>query len=221
MLGGGQKARNGAFLLDLLWPIACCGCQQPSVWLCNNCRQQLIADWHWQQLAVDKNSSLININYCANYQQPLLNKLLKLTKYQRLTEPGKILALNFANFVQQTIARELWFSQSIITAIPLSRQRFNWRGFNQAELLAKTLAKINHQQIINCWQRQQRLPQAQLSRNKRLINLTGTFSWPQQLTKQNIIIIDDVVTTGATLTQAANCLKQSGAGEIRGLVLAH
>lgn len=221
MLGGEQKARNGAFLLDLFWPTICCGCQQPGMWLCNNCQQQLVANWHWRRLVMESESGPVDILYCADYRQLLLNKLLKLTKYQRLTGPGKILALSFANFIKQTIAQQFWFRESIITAIPLSRQRFNWRGFNQAELLAETIAQISGQPLINKWQRRNRLSQTYLSRTERLINLRQTFSWSQQLKGQDFLIIDDVVTTGTTLIQAANCLRKSGAGQVRGLVLAH
>jgi len=134
---------------------------------------------------------------------------------------GRILAVNLAEFIQQTIVEQSWFKQSLITAVPLSRQRLNWRGFNQAQLLAETIAKVNRCPIANHWSRQHRPPQAHLSRSARLTNLDQAFSWLKYSTGQNFIIIDDVITTGATLTEMANCLKRSGANEIRGLVLAH
>ncbi len=221
MLGGERKARHGLFWLDLLWPKYCYNCQRPGSWLCHDCQQQLTAGWHWRSLPIDQQSSLTAIIYCADYHQPLLNRLLKLTKYQRLTMAGRILAVNLAEFIQQTIVEQSWFKQSLITAVPLSRQRLNWRGFNQAQLLAETIAKVNRCPIANHWSRQHRPPQAHLSRSARLTNLDQAFSWLKYSTGQNFIIIDDVITTGATLTEMANCLKRSGANEIRGLVLAH
>lgn len=221
MLGGEQKARHGLFWLDLLWPKYCYNCQQPGSWLCHDCQRQLTANWRWRSLLIDHKSSLAAIIYCADYHQPLLNKLLKLTKYQRLTMAGRILAINLAEFIQQTIAGQPWFQQSFITAVPLSRQRLNWRGFNQSQLLAETIAEVNCCPIANYWHRQHRPPQTHLNRNTRLANLNQAFSWLKYAAGQDFIIIDDVVTTGATLTEMANCLKQSGANEVRGLVLAH
>ena len=103
----------------------------------------------------------------------------------------------------------------------MSRQRLNWRGFNQAQLLVETIAKVNNCLTASYWRRQHRPPQAHLNKNARLTNLDQAFSWLKYSAGQNFIIIDDVVTTGTTLTEMANCLKQSGANEIRGLALAH
>ena len=221
MLGGGSKARPGFFCLNLIWPQYCYGCQQPGSWLCPYCQQKLVVNWHWRLLSLKSSTALLDIIYCADYHQPLVNKLLKLTKYQRLATAGQILATNLAQFIQQTIGQQLWFQQSLITAVPLSRQRLNWRGFNQAQLLTKAIAKYNHCSIINYWQRQQRPPQAYLNKATRLINLHQAFIWTKPLKGQNIIIIDDIVTTGTTFIEMANCLKQAGANKVRGLALAH
>lgn len=221
MSGGDQKARNRAFLLDWLWPAACYGCGRINTWWCADCQLALINNWSWRDIKPPIQSNLATIKFCADYHQPLVNSLLKQTKYRRLSIPGKILADNFAQYIKQTLSQQTWLKKSLLTAIPLSRARLNWRGFNQAETLVKAIAEHIDCQLINHWQRCQRQPQAKLSRTERLSNLNGAFSWRGHLGGANIIIIDDVLTTGATLNQAADCLHQAGANRIIGLVLAH
>jgi len=196
MLGGEQIALKRGFLLDLLWPPACFGCGQSGSWWCSNCQTALVVNWRWRRLQLPQPSALTAVFYCADYQQLLVNRLLKQTKYGRLTITGQILAINFANFIQRTLAQQAWFKDLAVTAVPLSRQRHNWR-------------------------RQNRPQQARLTKTARLINLNDSFCWRGRLANENIVIIDDVATTGTTLIQAANCLKQAGAGQIFGLVLAH
>jgi len=208
-------------LLDLLWPAACLGCGRSGNWWCPACQAALMVSWHWRQLRLPLDSGLIAVSYCANYRQPLVNKLLKQTKYGRLTIPGRVLAINFANFIQQTLINQAWFKTSWLTAVPLSRQRHHWRGFNQAELLSRALAKASGRPLLNHWQRWNRPQQARLARTERLANLNEAFHWSTPLFGENFIIVDDVATTGTTLIQAARCLRQAGAGKIWGLVLAH
>jgi ComF family protein len=221
MLGGEQIALKRGFLLDLLWPPACFGCGQSGSWWCSNCQTALVVNWRWRRLQLPQPSALTAVFYCADYQQLLVNRLLKQTKYGRLTITGQILAINFANFIQRTLAQQAWFKDLAVTAVPLSRQRHNWRGFNQAKLLAQASAHLNGQLLLDNWRRQNRPQQARLTKTARLINLNDSFCWRGRLANENIVIIDDVATTGTTLIQAANCLKQAGAGQIFGLVLAH
>ncbi len=112
--------------------------------------------------------------------------------------------------------------------IPLSSARLRKRGFNQAEILARALvacdpitftlapmllAKITH-------------TPTQVSikdRRTRLANLAGAFTVHDvsKVAGRNIILIDDVITTGATMSEARRVLKQAGARRILGVALAH
>ena len=111
----------------------------------------------------------------------------------------------------------------VLLPIPLSTQRLSERGFNQALMLAHHLsrAKTQSQTLL----RMRDTPaQSSLKRSERLTNLTGAFAvaplMALHLRGKKILLIDDVVTSGATLNFAARVLKQAGAAHVGALVLA-
>jgi ComF family protein len=107
-------------------------------------------------------------------------------------------------------------------AIPLHSSRERWRGFNQSLLLAKEIASVNPWPLSNGLKRKKsNHNQAGLKMSERRQNLTNTFYFKgQSLEGENILLIDDVVTSGQTLNQAAKALKKAGAESVWALVLA-
>lgn len=111
-----------------------------------------------------------------------------------------------------------------VVPIPLSRQRLRERGYNQAALLAQQLKPSPlHTDLL--WRLQDTAAQAQLTRAQRLRNLRHSFAInPCQaalLKNCRVLLIDDVMTTGATLHSAARVLRQAGgAREVHACVLA-
>ena len=110
-----------------------------------------------------------------------------------------------------------------VLPIPLSRQRLQERGFNQALLLARQLApdKTSADVLLRI---QHRSAQSQLQRAQRLSNLRGAFAVEPlrqaQLQGARVVLVDDVMTTGATLHSAAVALRQAGAALITAMVVA-
>jgi len=114
-----------------------------------------------------------------------------------------------------------------VIPIPLHFKKEYERGFNQAELLAREFCKITSIPLLTSVLKKTKETQEQVkveNKELRLTNLENAFSvslsnpvakWP------TIILIDDVSTTGATLTHAGNALKEAGAKNIIGLVVAH
>lgn len=111
-----------------------------------------------------------------------------------------------------------------VIPIPLSRQRLRERGYNQAALLAQQLTPCRlHTDLL--WRLQDTAAQARLTRAQRLGNLRHSFAVnPDQaarLKNRRVLLIDDVMTTGATLHSAARVLRQAGgAREVHACVLA-
>jgi ComF family protein len=110
-----------------------------------------------------------------------------------------------------------------ITAVPLHPKRRRERGFNQAELLAKGLCQRIAIPYIHTLKRlQYTLPQVGLTDSQRRANIRQAFHCidPQKIAKCRILLIDDVMTTGATVAGAAQTLVKAGAGSVSVLTVA-
>jgi ComF family protein len=111
----------------------------------------------------------------------------------------------------------------LVLPIPLSAQRLALRGYNQSWELAKQLSP--HTADVQMLLRTRDTPsQRQLPRHERLANLVGAFAVEPlraaQLRGKRVVLVDDVMTTGASLHSAAQVLRQAGAAHISALVLA-
>ncbi|MFA6338452.1 MAG: phosphoribosyltransferase family protein [Candidatus Paceibacterota bacterium] len=119
------------------------------------------------------------------------------------------------------------FNYPILIPIPLSKNRERQRGFNQCELIAKVICKnsvgIFFEKDILIKIKDTK-PQTSFSdRKSRLENLKDCFEIidVQKIKNQNIILLDDVTTTGATLNEAKKCLLNSGAKKVIAITIAH
>jgi ComF family protein len=107
--------------------------------------------------------------------------------------------------------------------MPLSPQRLQERGYNQAQLLAQALepAKLQSQLLIRV---KDTVPQSSLPRAERLAGVQGAYALEPTLAHtvqgKRLVLLDDVMTTGASLHAAAQVLRRAGAGHITALVLA-
>jgi ComF family protein len=119
----------------------------------------------------------------------------------------------------------------LIVPVPLHPSRRRERGFNQSELLAAGLVRVLRRQnggaapqvAKACLQRHRATPpQTGLSVAARRENLRGAFevAKPEEVRGRGIVLIDDVMTTGATLSACARALKRAGAAQVMGLTLA-
>lgn len=102
-------------------------------------------------------------------------------------------------------------------AMPLSRERRLYRGFNQSEELAAELAEHYHWRMLPRDEvfRADKPPQSTLKSSERLRNIKNVFKIKTQLPEKcNILLIDDVLTTGSTFNELAEALKKSGAGKV-------
>jgi len=109
-----------------------------------------------------------------------------------------------------------------IVPMPLGRKRLAERGFNQAALLATALGKslaipVRLQDLLRV---RDTAPQSGLSRDARLKNVRGAFSGSESVEGLHIALVDDVMTTGATLSEAARALKKAGAARVEAWVVA-
>lgn len=112
----------------------------------------------------------------------------------------------------------------LLLPVPLHRTRQRSRGYNQAQLLAEQLAKLTRVPLAarNCVRVRDTKPQTGLRGAERRKNVRGAFAVnkPEQVKGASILLIDDVLTTGATLDACAVALRRAGAETVRALTLA-
>lgn len=126
----------------------------------------------------------------------------------------------------QSAGRDLLGDAHLIVPVPMNRRRLFWRTFNQAAVLAHELAGRTGLLVSTSVLRRRRAtrPQVGLSRAQRLGNMQGAFAVPKRqralVEGHNILLIDDVITTGATANACARVLKRAGAARVDVLAVA-
>lgn len=210
-------------ILDIIFPVYCISCGKNGCILCvkclGNCSSAERESEKW-------------IFPLFDYRDPLVKKSIWLLKYKGKKKLGSV----FAEVLYGRILEELSdlsimenFSNAILIPIPLAPKRRRERGFNQAELICKKLVELDKEKNLKLVKDVLIKPkdtehQARIEdRTKRLKNIVGSFSVknPEKIKGRNIILIDDVTTTGATLNEARKILKQAGAKKIIAFTVAH
>ncbi len=230
-------------LLNLLYPPACsaCGrrterpefCRQcrlriatPSSPLCLTCGLPFLtrgdAD-HACARCLEHPPRFGRARACTIYDaaagdQPL-NSVLQKYKYSRdvwLARPLGALLVERSPFAVDTY--------DVMMPVPLHVQRLRWRGFNQAQLLARPLARAAGVPLdARALQRvRPTRPQVELGEKERRQNVAGAFrvARPHQVDGRRILLVDDVYTTGATVDECSRVLRHAGAVSVDVLVLA-
>ncbi len=211
----------GNLLLNLLFPVTCCICNQENKeqkYLCHNCFKKLkfgAPQFNLKLNFVDE------LAIAGNYDDGLLGELIKKLKFNSIEPLGPILA-DFLTIFWQGRASLMNVNNLLVIPIPLSPQRERRRGFNQTEIIAKHFAKnFNYKLNLELKKIKHTKQQSGLSEKRRQKNITAVFFWQgEPLINKQIILIDDVITTGATINEAAKILKLAGAKKIIALALA-
>ena len=123
--------------------------------------------------------------------------------------------------VAKLVARNLPMPDMIV-ALPLANKRLSTRGFNQSALIAEAVGRqlgvrVAHTAMLRI---RETPPQTGLSMALRLKNIKGAFDCAGDVTDKRIAVIDDVMTTGATLSEAASVLKRAGASRVEAWIVA-
>lgn len=213
-----NKIKN--FFLNLFFPKKCLGCNKPDTYLCQVCFSKIEIN-----INVEKNKYLSKIITVVSYKNPLVREVIKKFKYDYIKELANPLSQLLIKPMTLCRIPSIPHNNTIVVPVPLHNNRLRKRGFNQAELLAKEIA--NHFNLpleTNILKRTiPTEPQANIKdEDERRKNIKNVFAinFEQSIENKNIILIDDVLTTGATLSEAGKILKKSGAKEIWALVIA-
>ncbi len=235
--------RAKEYALDLIFPKACLRCESEGAWCCTACTAKIMVVppqcfvCHALAPATADHPAGKTCEHCRKntpvqyffspfiYQDETVRTLVQALKYERIRSLDAWFAAALADYLRyfQIIIP----ADTLLIPIPLHRRRLRSRGFNQSELIARELAKrlgilVAHDILIK---KSATAPQADLPRRERLTNIVGSFSLAEDagetLRGKTIIILDDVRTTGATITEAARILKKSGARRVWAITVAH
>lgn len=226
-------------LLDLLFPKKCVSCKSFGSYLCSNCFASVSFDV--ETICVICNKGAIDgITHPSCAARYTLDGVLSSVKYSAVMKKA-LYAYKYAPFVKQLeetlielfyegiIQKELFHQitkqHAVIVPIPLHPEKLKKRGYNQAEALSYGIAKacrLPVQQLL--YRRRKTDSQFKLSREERKKNIADAFGIKTDVVltpDMTILLIDDIVTTGATLQEAAKLLKRNGIKNVWGVTLAH
>jgi ComF family protein len=211
-------------LLDVAFPATCIGCGQESTALCGPCGRALavregIPAGAPVGLPSDVPLPLVQLEWCAPYGG-LVRDALHALKYRgerRLAAPlGAAAAARW---------REAAIGGDLLVPVPVHPARRAARGYDQAELLARAAAATLGRPAVAALRRDRATaPQFELGRDRRAANVAAAFVVDPALriavAGRWLVLVDDVVTTGATLVACAEALLHAGAAAVSGLTIA-
>ena len=217
-------------VLSLLYPDTCPVCGRiTEEGICQECREKLQYIDEPRCMRCGKPLEDETREYCYDcehhrhfyergYSLWVHKDAVKYSVYQFKFHNRRIYGSFFANELLSRYGKSIirW-KISLIIPIPLSRKKQKKRGYNQAELIAVSLGRAMH--IPVCTNGLKRVkdtkPQKQLSMRERRKNLKDAFRWEKALLEgENILLIDDIYTTGNTIDFAAIELKKAGASKV-------
>jgi ComF family protein len=212
--------------LDLAFPAACAGCGREGEPLCIACRPSLDARLDLPGgtpigLPADLPLPLLQLEWCAPFAGPVRAALhqLKYAGERRLAGPlGEAVARRW-----NRVGR----GATVVVPVPVHGQRERSRGYDQAALIAETAAARLELPFVRALERHRAtIAQFELDRDARSSNVAGAFRvassspGPSMVAGRWVLLVDDVVTTGATLAACAEALETAGAVAVSAIAVA-
>ncbi len=213
-------------LKEIFFPIFCVECGREKEWWCASCRRNKI-NFVSQKSVGPLNGTAVFLNYAEG---ETVAKLIKQFKYQHATDMKElwrdVIGEKEDFLVQFCRQNNLGKTDLAIVPVPLHPRRERERGYNQAKILAllivdilkKAKMEVNLREDI-LFRKKYTSQQAKLNKEARAANMAGVFACGEVIA-DNVIIVDDVYTTGATMRECAKVLRQHGTRTVWGVALA-
>ena len=226
----GLLAKLGKEAVNLLFPMECAGCRRTGGILCETCIPglakltppycRICASPHGQSPCrwCEENAPAIDGVRAPFLMEGAVQQAIFALKYRGIRAAAPELARLLAGYIAERRT-----PGDVIVAVPLHRRRLRTRGYNQSELLARELSKITGlTQAKGLLTRvKDAPPQVEAAtRSQRRANVEGSYEVNGDVDGRRVLLIDDVVTTGATMSSCAAALKGAGAASVWGLALA-
>lgn len=224
-------------LLDFFFPKYCVNCRRIGDYVCANCFSYISFAPGSKCLVCDRacfdgfTHSYCNGKYAIDgafssvQYKGVVKKLVYSFKYKPYVSD---LQKTIVSLLSEGIIQNEYFygvlqkyPEIVIVPIPLHPSKLKSRGYNQSEILATLLGKQLELSVESLLARSKKTtPQFGLKRDERFKNMEEAFEVIKEVKNKTILLVDDVLTTGATLSAAARVLKKSGAKKVFGVTLA-
>lgn len=207
-------------LLNIIFPKICIFCNKQNEYVCINCTNSL-----------GKNTITYlnkdNLFPLYTYSDPKVRRLIKLFKYKHIHSLQKNMGELLCKYIEETLKSRHNFQKAVLVPIPTTKLNLTHRGYNQAELLAKSIAsckpKLFSVEKILAKKIGSQSQTKQKTKSERIKNTKNTFTLTKKpdLHNKTIILIDDVITTASTMYSAKKLLQKSFNNPIYGFAFAH
>ena len=212
-----MSLKNG--ILDFFFPPRCVFCgrvlEESGAEMCDTCRAAL------PRAADTKRKCTFVCAYTAPfyYEEPVRQGLLAY-KFENAPARGHV----FGRMLGEDILRRGITDYDVISWVPLSAKRCRRRGYDQARILAEATAEVLQAEAVPLLRKVRNAsPQSRIrSAEERRANISGCYvvNGTADIRGKRILLIDDIITTGATLSECARMLLTSGAKSVRGAAVA-
>jgi ComF family protein len=232
------KAKN--LILDILYPKFCVNCGREGYYLCEDCLSLIeILDKQYcpfcfpAKTVIDgktcppceKSHYLNGLYFACPYENPIVKKIIAEFKYEPyMKDYAELFAFFLISHLANLNKTFSNFAEFIIIPVPLFIKKQKIRGYNQAEEIGKKISEILKIKLLSnvLIKTKSTISQTELKKEERIKNIKNSFLIKDKtlIENKNIILMDDVFSSGGTMDECALILKQNGAQEIWGMAIA-
>ncbi len=220
------------FVLNFLFPQVCVICGKTDInSLCEECKERIKKIEKSRHI---KDKNILKQNYKINFEKVYFDELIYIFEYKKIIRKlllrykfsSKSYISNFwANIIlNNKKIDEIFKIYDIIIPVPMDKQKRLERGYNQTELITNIISKYNKILVENkvLFKDKKTKTQSTLSLEERYENIKNAFKIKNinKIKNKQIILFDDIYTTGATVNEISKKLKKSGAKKVLVLVIA-
>ena len=219
-------------ILEILYPARCPVCHgilNGGDGICPQCRKRLTLIKEPKCKKCGKQIEKAEQEYCKDCMRfphsfdkggavfaydDIMRRSIAMFKYHNRREYAKV-------YAKEMYKHQAYFlkmaAPEVILPVPIHKQKFRQRGFNQAELVSKELSKLTHIPVDSkyLFRKEKTLPQKELTRMQRKTNLKEAFGVVQNgKYYKRVLLVDDIYTTGATMDAISDILRKAGVKNI-------